>query len=58
LSGALAWLDCRVQTLHDGSTHWIIIGEVIATGHKDDAIAPLIYFNRAYYALAPEGAQP
>jgi len=54
LREALAWLDCRVHTVHDGSTHWIVIGEVVATGHKDEAVPPLVYFNRAYYALAPE----
>lgn len=58
LRDALAWLDCRVHTLHDGSTHWIIIGEVVATGHKDEAISPLIYFNRAYSALTPESERP
>lgn len=54
LSDALAWLDCRVQSIHDGSTHWIVCGEVVATSHKDDAVSPLIYFNRAYFTLTPE----
>jgi flavin reductase (DIM6/NTAB) family NADH-FMN oxidoreductase RutF len=58
LQDALAWLDCRVQTIHDGSTHWIVIGEVVATGYKDETLPPLIYFNRAYYALAPEHERP
>ncbi len=57
LQDALAWLDCRVQTVHDGSTHWIVIGEVVATGHKDDTTPPLVYFNRAYSALTPEREQ-
>jgi flavin reductase (DIM6/NTAB) family NADH-FMN oxidoreductase RutF len=55
LQDALAWLDCRVHTIHDGDTHWIVIGEVAAAGHTgDDSTAPLVYFNRAYYALTPE----
>ncbi len=54
LGDALAWLDCRVQTVHDGGTHWIVLGEVVATGHQDDATPPLVYFNRGYYALADE----
>lgn len=54
LRDALAWLDCRVHAVHDGGTHWIVIGEVAATGHRDDNTAPLVYFNRAYYAVTPE----
>lgn len=54
LQESLAWLDCRVQTVHDGSTHWIVCGEVVAAGHKDDSASPLIYFNRAYFDLTPE----
>lgn len=55
LNNALAWIDCRVQGVHDGSTHWIICGEVVAAGHKDDSASPLIYFNRGYVSLTPEG---
>ncbi|MBI1257476.1 MAG: flavin reductase [Chloroflexi bacterium] len=57
LHDALAWLDCRVQTVHDGSTHWIVIGSVVASGHQPEAGDPLIYFNRSYSALAPEPAR-
>ena len=58
LQHALAWLDCRVQSVHDGSTHWIVCGEVVATGHAGSDVSPLIYFNRAYFSLTPESQQP
>jgi len=57
LSDALAWLDCRIQTVHDGSTHWIVIVSVVASGHQPEAADPLIYFNRGYSTLAPEPAR-
>jgi flavin reductase (DIM6/NTAB) family NADH-FMN oxidoreductase RutF len=57
LHDALAWLDCRVQMVHDGGTHWIVIGSVVASGHQPDAADPLIYFNRNYSTLAPEPAR-
>jgi flavin reductase (DIM6/NTAB) family NADH-FMN oxidoreductase RutF len=57
LENALAWFDCRIATVHDGNTHWIVIGDVLATAHRDDA-APLIYYNRAYASLTPEREQP
>lgn len=55
LQEALAWLDCRVAAIHDGGSHWIVVGGVVASGHKDaPPPPPLVYFNRAYYALTPE----
>lgn len=54
LADALAWLDCKVREIHDGSTHWIVVGEVIATGQRGDNAAPLLYFNRNYHTLTAE----
>jgi flavin reductase (DIM6/NTAB) family NADH-FMN oxidoreductase RutF len=50
LSEALAWLDCRVHQVHDGSTHWILTGLAVAAG-RGDSEAPLIYYDRNYRAL-------
>jgi flavin reductase (DIM6/NTAB) family NADH-FMN oxidoreductase RutF len=51
LNEAIAWLDCRVHAVHDGGTHWIIVGEVLATGRSEDDPNPLIYHNRAYRSI-------
>ncbi|MDL1902613.1 flavin reductase family protein [Anaerolineae bacterium CFX9] len=51
LADAVAWLDCKVHQIHDGSTHWIVIGEVLATGQGATEM-PLLYYNRKYRALA------
>jgi flavin reductase (DIM6/NTAB) family NADH-FMN oxidoreductase RutF len=51
LSGAVAWVDCKVAMKHDGSTHWIYIGEVLATGQHIDTTNPLLYFDRNYRAF-------
>ncbi len=54
LSDALNWLDCKVWAVYDGSTHHIIIGEVIASSPVDDddeAANPLLYYNRGYHSL-------
>ncbi len=48
LEEAIAWMDCRVFGMHDGATHHVIIGEVLATGRMDDPAWPLVYHNRAY----------
>jgi flavin reductase (DIM6/NTAB) family NADH-FMN oxidoreductase RutF len=48
LKDAIAWMDCRVYGIQDGFTHWIFVGEVLATDRKDDPAWPLVYHNRAY----------
>jgi flavin reductase (DIM6/NTAB) family NADH-FMN oxidoreductase RutF len=56
IGGALAWLDCRVETIHDGGSHWIVIGEVLATGAHEVNHAPLLYFDRGYHEIEREKA--
>jgi flavin reductase (DIM6/NTAB) family NADH-FMN oxidoreductase RutF len=51
LSEAIGWCDCRVSAVHDGGTHWIIVGEILATGRREDDTAPLVYYNRDYRHL-------
>ncbi len=53
LSEAIAWLDCEVAKLHDGDSHWIIIGRVMAAGNSD-AHNPLLYYNRGYHQLGSQ----
>ncbi len=51
LDEAIGWLDCRIQAAHDGGTHWIVVGEVLAAGRRDDEAKPLLYFNRSYRSI-------
>lgn len=53
-SEAAGWLDCKLHTIYDGSTHKIIVGEVVATGRSEQDTPPLIYFNRGYRQIKPE----
>lgn len=49
LSDAMGWLDCKLHAVHDGSTHHIFIGEVLAaSGEAEHHAMPLIYYNREY----------
>lgn len=54
LQEAIAWMDCRVFGMHDGATHHVIVGEVLATGRRDDPAWPLVYHNRAYRSFQRE----
>lgn len=56
---ALAWMDCRVLRVIDAGTHYMISGQVLATGRKGPRSRPLVYHNRSYWRLAPsETSQP
>ncbi len=53
LEGAIAYFDCRVTARHDGGTHSVFLGEIVAGGY-DPAVEPLIWFGSHYRELAPE----
>jgi len=55
LTNAIAWLECKVHNVHDGGTHHIFIGEVLAADHKDDPALPLVYHNRGYWEITLPG---
>jgi flavin reductase (DIM6/NTAB) family NADH-FMN oxidoreductase RutF len=52
LSGALAYLECRLQTTYEAGDHTIFIAEV------EDVVVhegrPLLYFKSAYHYIGPE----
>jgi flavin reductase (DIM6/NTAB) family NADH-FMN oxidoreductase RutF len=58
LTDAIAWLDCRLHAQYDGETHWIFVGEVMATQRRLTDNAPLIYFDRDYRAFERQPEQP
>jgi flavin reductase (DIM6/NTAB) family NADH-FMN oxidoreductase RutF len=56
LQEAMGWLDCRLHSVLDGSTHHIFMGQVVeASGYPAEGQieAPLLYYNRGYRTLAP-----
>jgi flavin reductase (DIM6/NTAB) family NADH-FMN oxidoreductase RutF len=51
LRDALAWFDCRVNAIHDGGDHVIVVGEVLAVGLGEDTDDPLLNYEGAYRRL-------
>lgn len=53
LTDAFNWLDCKVWAVHDGSTHHVVLGEVVASSmvNEEPTQLPLIYYNRGYHSL-------
>lgn len=52
LTGALAWLDCRLHDRHDSGDHTIFIGEVLAASGTGQG-NPLLYYHRNWRQLDP-----
>lgn len=56
LADALAWLDCTIFSRHAAGTHTLYIGRVEASATPRPDGRPLVYWNRGYRSLAPDGA--
>jgi 3-hydroxy-9,10-secoandrosta-1,3,5(10)-triene-9,17-dione monooxygenase reductase component len=51
IEGVLAWIDCDLDTVHEGGDHHIVIGRVrgMEIGHEGE---PLVFFRGGYANLA------
>lgn len=53
LDGALTWIDCTVQAVHDAGDHYVVIGKVTALGDTTNE-RPLLFYRGAYTATEPD----
>lgn len=51
ITGALAWIDCRIEAEHLGGDHIIVVGRVLDLGHDEGE--PLGYYRGGYGAFTP-----
>ena len=51
LAGALAWFACRVEAVHEGGDHRLIVGAVDEVGLGPDSDDPLLYYEGRYRAI-------
>ena len=49
LNGALAWIDCVIDAVHEAGDHAVVIGRVVALDATDGR--PLTYFRGGYGTL-------
>jgi 3-hydroxy-9,10-secoandrosta-1,3,5(10)-triene-9,17-dione monooxygenase reductase component len=54
LDGSAAALSCRVEAIHEGGDHWIVVGHVAAFQRREDGVAPLVFHAGRYVGLAEE----
>jgi 3-hydroxy-9,10-secoandrosta-1,3,5(10)-triene-9,17-dione monooxygenase reductase component len=48
LTGAIAWVDCRLDALYDGGDHVIAVGRVLDLGVESEAAKPLLFYRGGY----------
>ena len=51
LHGALAWLDCRVHTVHDAGDHHLVVAEVIEMDSGPGQ--PLLFYRGGFGNFSP-----
>ena len=54
ITGSLAWVDCRVELVHDAGDHELILGRVVDLGVGDGS--PLLFFQSHYATVARDRA--
>jgi len=47
LDDAVAWVECRIRDEHDAGDHTIVVADVLAMAHGEDAV-PLVFFRGRY----------
>jgi len=47
LHDVIAWIDCRIETVHEAGDHWIVVGRVLEleVGHEG---GPLVFFRGGF----------
>lgn len=53
LDGALAHIECRVEAVHRGGDHDIVVGHVLDLREQPEGGRPLVYFSSRYQTLSP-----
>ena len=53
IEGCLAWIDCTIETVHEGGDHWIVVGRVADLGVGRPDSGPLIFLKGGYGAVGP-----
>lgn len=52
IEGSLAWVDCRLELVHDAGDHELIIGRVLDLGVGAGDGSPLLFFRSKFATVA------
>lgn len=51
LEGALGWIDCTLDAVHEAGDHWIVVGRVLELGTNEGL--PLVFYRGSFGRLIP-----
>jgi 3-hydroxy-9,10-secoandrosta-1,3,5(10)-triene-9,17-dione monooxygenase reductase component len=57
LAGALTWLDCEIEDVHEAGDHYVVVGRVTTLGEQRDE-RPLLFYRGAYTVTEPAEPTP
>jgi flavin reductase (DIM6/NTAB) family NADH-FMN oxidoreductase RutF len=52
LPGVIAAIDCRIDAVHEGGDHWIVVGRVLSLDTVREA-PPMLFFKGGYGTFHP-----
>ena len=52
IEGVLAWVDCRIQAVHEAGDHLIVVGRVVDLGLAGEG-SPLLFYRGGYGRFEP-----
>lgn len=55
VDGALAWIECGIETEFDSGDHVIVLCNVLDIGYEPRETGPLLYFRGQYAVLSERG---
>jgi len=55
LEGAVAWVECRLELVHDAGDHELVVGRVVDLGARD--AAPLLFYRGRYARIGADIAR-
>jgi flavin reductase (DIM6/NTAB) family NADH-FMN oxidoreductase RutF len=57
LDGALGWVECELDQVHEGGDHSLFLGRVVACS-RGDSTAALSFFDGGYHQIDPTAPAP
>jgi flavin reductase (DIM6/NTAB) family NADH-FMN oxidoreductase RutF len=45
IEGSVAWIDCRIDAVHEGGDHYIVVGEVVDLDVDNPDFEPMIFYR-------------
>lgn len=53
LDGALAWFEARIEAIHDGGDHYIVVGRVVDLDVTEVDTGPLLFYRGGFGRFEP-----